>query len=139
MDTSEMRAVLDRERAHGLEAFAAAASIEDLEAAAVAILGRKSALGEVQRSLGALGEQERRDLGKLVNETRQELTDAREARRAALDEVAEAGLLAADAVDLTLPGRRAPAGSFHPLTLVEREIGAVFLPPGFRLADGPAV
>jgi hypothetical protein len=52
MDTAEMRRTLDRERASGLDAFAAAASIEDLEAAAVAILGRKSPLGEVQRSLG---------------------------------------------------------------------------------------
>jgi phenylalanyl-tRNA synthetase alpha chain len=139
MDTAEMRRTLDRERARGLNAFAAAGSIDDLEAASVAILGRRSALGEVQRSLGGLDEQERRDLGKLVNETRQELTDAREARRAALDEQAEAGLLAADAVDLSLPGRRTPAGSAHPLTLVEREIVEVFLRLGFRVAEGPEI
>jgi phenylalanyl-tRNA synthetase alpha chain len=139
MDTSEMRRILDRERARGLGAISAAASIAELEAAVVAVLGRKSALGEVQRSLGALDEQDRRELGKLVNETRQELADAREARRAQLDEVAEAGLLAADAVDLSLPGRRAHAGSYHPLTLVEHEIVEVFLRLGFRVAEGPEI
>ena len=139
MDTSEMRRILDRERARGIEAFAAAASIEELEAAAVSILGRKSALSEVQRSLGSLDEQERRDLGKLVNEARQELTDAREARRTSLEEVAEAALLAADAIDLSLPGRRSPAGTYHPLTLVEREIVEVFLGLGFRVAEGPEI
>src|SRR4029453_9751030 len=136
MDTSEMRRILDRERARGLGAISAAASIAELEAAVVAVLGRKSALGEVQRSLGALDEQDRRELGKLVNETRQELAAAREPRRAELDEVAEAGLLAADAVDLSLPGRRAHAGSYHPLTLLEPEIGGGFLRAGVRVAGG---
>ena len=134
-----MRDILDRERSRGLEAFAVASSIDELEAATVAILGRRSPLGDVQRSLGTLDEQERRDLGKLVNETRHELTDAKDTRRAALEGVAEAGLLAADALDLTLPGRSVPAGSLHPLTLVENEIVEVFLRLGFRVAQGPEI
>jgi phenylalanyl-tRNA synthetase alpha chain len=139
MDVSELRRTLDRERARGLEAFASASSLEELEAASVSILGRRSALGDVQRSLGSLAEEQRRELGKLVNETRQALTDARDARRAGLDGAAEAGLLAADVLDLSLPGRRAPAGSLHPMTLVENEIVEVFLRLGFRVAEGPEI
>jgi phenylalanyl-tRNA synthetase alpha chain len=139
MDVSELRRTLDRERARGLEAFASATSLEELEAASVSILGRRSALGDVQRSLGSLEEEQRRELGKLVNETRQVLTDARDARRAGLEGAAEAGLLAADALDLSLPGRRAPAGSLHPMTLVENEIVEVFLRLGFRVAEGPEI
>jgi phenylalanyl-tRNA synthetase alpha chain len=139
MDVSELRRTLDRERARGLEAFASAPSLEELEAASVSILGRRSALGDVQRSLGSLEEEQRRELGKLVNETRQVLTDARDARRAGLEGAAEAGLLAADALDLSLPGRRAPAGSLHPMTLVENEIVEVFLRLGFRVAEGPEI
>jgi phenylalanyl-tRNA synthetase alpha chain len=139
MDTTEMRRTLDRERARGLEAFGAASSVDELEAASVSILGRKSALGEVQRSLGSLDEEERRELGKLVNETRRELTEARDARRAALEDEAQTGLLAADAVDLSLPGRRGAAGTLHPMTLVENEIVEVFLRLGFRVAEGPEI
>jgi phenylalanyl-tRNA synthetase alpha chain len=139
MDVSELRRTLDRERARGLEAFASASSLEELEAASVSILGRRSALGDVQRSLGSLDEEQRRELGKLVNETRKVLTDARDARRAGLEGAAEAGLLAADALDLSLPGRRAPAGSLHPMTLVENEIVEVFLRLGFRVAEGPEI
>jgi phenylalanyl-tRNA synthetase alpha chain len=139
MDISELRRTLDRERARGLESFASASSLEELEAASVSILGRRSALGDVQRSLGSLEEEQRRELGRLVNETRQVLTDARDARRAALEGAAEAGLLAADALDLSLPGRRAPAGSLHPMTLVENEIVEVFLRLGFRVAEGPEI
>jgi phenylalanyl-tRNA synthetase alpha chain len=139
MDISELRRTLDRERARGLESFASASSLEELEAASVSILGRRSALGDVQRSLGSLEEEQRRELGRLVNETRQVLTDARDARRAALEGAAEAGLLAADALDLSLPGRRAPAGSLHPMTLVENQIVEVFLRLGFRVAEGPEI
>jgi phenylalanyl-tRNA synthetase alpha chain len=139
MDASEMRRTLDRERARGLEAFATAASLEELETAIVSILGRKSAIGEVQRSLGSLDEQHRRELGKLVNGTRRTLTEASEARRVTLQEQAEVGLLAADAIDLTLPGRRGAAGSLHPMTLVENEIVDVFLRLGFRVAEGPEI
>jgi phenylalanyl-tRNA synthetase alpha chain len=139
MDVSELRRTLERERTRGLEAFSSAWSLEELEAASVSILGRRSALGDVQRSLGSLDEEQRRELGKLVNETRQVLTDARDARRSALEGAAEAGLLAADALDLSLPGRRAPAGSLHPMTLVENEIVEVFLRLGFRVAEGPEI
>ncbi len=139
MDVSELRRTLERERARGLEAFASASTFEELDAASVSILGRRSALGDVQRSLGSLEEEQRRELGKLVNEIRQELTDARDARRTELEGDAEAGLLAADALDLSLPGRRAPAGSLHPMTLVENEIVEVFLRLGFRVAEGPEI
>jgi phenylalanyl-tRNA synthetase alpha chain len=139
MDASEMRSILDRERERGLDALAAAASLEELEAASVSVLGRRSALGEVQRALGSLDERERRELGKLLNETRQGLTDVRDDRRAALEGASEAELLAADALDMSLPGRRAPAGTLHPMTLVENEIVDVFLSLGFRVAEGPEI
>ena len=130
---------LEAERARGRELFASAASLEELEAANIAVLGRKSPLGEVQRALGALEEAQRRELGKAVNDARTELTDAFEARRDALSVDAESALLAADAVDMTLPGRRRPDGSLHPLTLVEDEIVGLFLRLGYRVAEGPEI
>ena len=139
MDGSEMRRTLDHERVRGIDAFASASTIDELETVSVSILGRRSALGEVQRALGSLEEDERRVLGKLVNETRRELTEARDGRRAILEAAAEQDLLAADAVDMSLPGRRAPSGSLHPMTLVEDEIVEVFLRLGFRVAEGPEI
>jgi phenylalanyl-tRNA synthetase alpha chain len=61
------------------------------------------------------------------------------ARREELLLEAEAALLRADRIDLSLPGRRARIGSLHPLTLVENEIVEVFLRLGFRVAEGPEV
>jgi len=139
MDTPEIRATLDRERARGLEAFRNASTLDELESVSVSVLGRRSPLGEAQRALGGLDEEDRRELGKLVNDTRTSLAEARDERRAALEAAAEEGLLAADAVDMTLPGRRPPPGSLHPMTLVEVEIVEAFLRLGFRVVEGPEI
>jgi phenylalanyl-tRNA synthetase alpha chain len=139
MDAAEMSRTLDEERTRGLEAFAAAGSSTDLDAAENAVLGRRAPFSAIQRGLGGLDEQARRDLGRRVNEVRRELVEALEARRASFRAEAEAALLEADRVDLSLPGRRPRTGSLHPLTIVEDEIVRVFLGMGFRVAEGPEI
>jgi phenylalanyl-tRNA synthetase alpha chain len=139
MDALEMRTVLEAERDRGIARFQGAEDLASLEAAHTAVLGRRSAFSEVQRSLGALSADERRDVGKLANEARQALTEALDLKRRSLESVAEAAMLAADTLDMSLPGRRPRPGSLHPLTIVERELVRVFTSLGFRVAEGPEV
>ncbi|MGZ8578922.1 MAG: phenylalanine--tRNA ligase subunit alpha [Actinomycetota bacterium] len=134
-----MRNTLETERARGLELADAAASLDDLESAQTSVMGRRSAFSEVQRGLGSLTEDERRALGKEVNETRQALAAAFDRARDRLAREAAGALLVADGVDLSLPGRRSPAGSLHPLTIVEDQIVDVFLRLGFRVVEGPEI
>ena len=134
-----MRTVLQAERDRGISLYRQAEDMGSLEAAQTAILGRKSAFSEIQRSLGALDPDERRDIGKIANEARETLTEAFDARRSEMDVIAETSLLAADAMDLSLPGRRPRHGSFHPLTIVERELVQVFTSLGFKVAEGPEI
>jgi phenylalanyl-tRNA synthetase alpha chain len=138
-DPQEMVRSLERERERGLRAFAGASTLDELEAAQVAILGRKAPFSEIQRALGSLGPDARRDVGRTVNETRAALQGASDARRAELEAATEETLLAADRMDLSLPGRRPRSGSLHPLTLVEDEIVEVFLRLGYRVAEGPEI
>jgi phenylalanyl-tRNA synthetase alpha chain len=139
MDAEEMSRTLEAERTRGLEAFAAAGSPQELDASESAVLGRRSPFSGVQRALGGLDDEQRRTLGRRVNEVRRELTDALEARRGSFRVDAEAALLAADRVDLSLPGRRPRTGSLHPLTIVEDEIVELFLRLGFRVVEGPEI
>lgn len=139
MDPGEARRVLEQERARGHDLIGKAGSLDELDEAKVAVLGRKAPVSEVQRSLGSLPEAARRELGKLTNEALAELREAVEARRAELQRGAHSELLEADAVDVTLPGRRPRAGSFHPLTLVEDQIVEVFTRMGYRVAEGPEI
>jgi phenylalanyl-tRNA synthetase alpha chain len=138
-NAQEMLGSLDRQRERGFLAFSQAASLAELEAAQVAVLGRKAPLSEVQRALGGLEPDERRSVGRAVNETRAVLQAELDARRAELEASAEETLLVADRVDLSLPGRRPPQGSLHPLSLAEDEIIDVFLRLGYRVAEGPEI
>jgi len=139
MDAAEMRRTLEAERTRGVELAGRAATMEELEAARTSVLGRKAPFSEVQRSLGGLPDDDRREAGKLVNQIREELESALAARRGALEAAAETGLLAADRIDLSLPGRRPRQGSLHPLTIVEDQIVDVFLRLGFRIVEGPEI
>jgi phenylalanyl-tRNA synthetase alpha chain len=139
MDPEEARRVLEQERARGRDLIGGAGSIEELDEARVAVLGRKSPVSQVQKSLGSLPEAARRELGMLTNEAISELREAVEARRRELRRGAHAELLEGDAVDVTLPGRRPRAGSFHPLTIVEDQIVEVFTRMGYRVAEGPEI
>jgi len=130
---------LDHERERGLRAFSEASTMAELDAALVAILGRKAPFSEVQRALGSLEPDQRKQLGQAVNETRSALQQAADARRAELEGVLEDALLVADRVDLSLPGRRPRAGSLHPLSLAEDAIVDIFLRLGYRVEEGPEI
>ena len=139
MDADEARSILDQEERRGLDELAAAADLSALEAAETSVLGRRSRFQEVQRSLGALAPDDRKEVGRRTNEVRDALRAAVAERRAALEAAREDVLLEADAVDVTLPGRRPRPGSFHPLTIVEHEIVDIFTRMGYRVVEGPEV
>jgi phenylalanyl-tRNA synthetase alpha chain len=139
MDRAEALRALEEERERGLAAFSGSDDLDALEAARTAVMGRKSRLGELQRSLGSMAEEDRRAVGGVANEVRDTLQAAAAERLAALRAVAEEALLAADRLDLSLPGRRPRRGSLHPITLVEHEIVDIFTSLGFRVAEGPEI
>lgn len=139
MTPEEMLRSLAAERDRGIELFERADTLEALEAAQVEIMGRRSELSSIQRSLGTLDDAERRRVGQATNEARAALQRALDARRTALERRAEDALLEGDRLDMTLPGRSPRVGSRHPLTIVERELVEVFTGLGYRVAEGPEV
>jgi phenylalanyl-tRNA synthetase alpha chain len=139
MDAEEMLRALDEERRRGAAAFGDAGSLEELEAAETDVMGRRSRFSGVQKALGSLDPDDRKRVGTAANVARDELREALGARRAMLEREVEDALLEADRLDMTLPGRRPKVGSFHPLTIVEREAVEVFTSLGFRVAEGPEI
>jgi phenylalanyl-tRNA synthetase alpha chain len=134
-----MLRTLERELERGRQTFAQASTIDELEAARVALLGRRTAIAEVQRSLGSLDADERKRVGRIVNETRATLEGLVEARRSELTRSAEDALLTDDRLDLSLPGRLPRVGSLHPFTLIQYEIVDIFTRMGYRVVEGPEV
>lgn len=89
--------------------------------------------------MGSLSAEDRPKFGQRMNEVRQALETAFAARQAELERIEQAKRLAAETIDVTLPGRRVPMGAIHPISRVIRDIEEVFLGMGFSIVDGPEV
>jgi phenylalanyl-tRNA synthetase alpha chain len=127
-----------RLRAEAAAAIQQADTVEALEAARIAYLGRKAELPNLLRGVGALPPDERGPVGKAANEARQWLEQLIENRRAAA--AAQDLDTPENAIDVTLPGSPVtPLGRLHLLTAARREIEDVFLGLGFRIAEGPEI
>src|SRR5512136_2226961 len=125
--------LLEREARNALEA---AAGEDGLLAWRAAYLGRKGQVTEAVKALGGLPPQERPAYGQRVNEVKRALEAAYEARVETLRQAAQAGLLASQRVDVTLPGRPARPGRLHPTTQTLREIYHIFAEMGFQVYRG---
>jgi phenylalanyl-tRNA synthetase alpha chain len=119
--------------------FAAAATPAELENAKARFLGKSGRVTELLKSMASLSVDEKKTRGAAINATKQQieaaLTQAREAlARAELD-----AQLKAEALDVTLPGRRRGLGGVHPVNRTLERIEAIFGSMGFDVADGPEI
>src|SRR3954464_6295172 len=135
--------MLDRiEEIHeeGLAAIDAAGSTDELEELRVRLLGRKAELPNLLRGVGELPPEQRGQVGKRANEVRKALEARLGAAREQLDAAELDARLAADRVDVTLPGDPLqPVGRLHLITQTWRELEDVFVGLGFTVMEGPEV
>ncbi len=120
-------------------AAAAAASADALEQVRVRFLGRKSRLTEILRSISTLPAEQRPVVGKLGNIVRVELERLVEEREGALAGASLQQALAAERIDVTLPGVPLPLGHQHLITRTIREVEDIFLGLGYKVAEGPEI
>jgi phenylalanyl-tRNA synthetase alpha chain len=103
-------------------------------------LGRKSGLiTAAMKEVGKLSADERRDFGKAANDLKLAVEQAIEARRAVLEEQAEAEKFERERLDITLPGLKPQFGHLHPITLIRERIEDIFVSMGYSVEDGPEV
>jgi phenylalanyl-tRNA synthetase alpha chain len=122
-----------------LAAIAAADDLEALEALRVAWLGKKGRVATLMQGMAGLDPQDRPAFGQAVNTLKGAVSAQLQARKEGLRRVAIDRRLAAEGVDVTLPGRPPRRGSLHPLTRTQREIEQIFLRMGFAIESGPEV
>ena len=119
--------------------LAAVKDLKQLEELRVRMLGKKSELTEILRGMGALPAEERPQMGQLVNEVRKELEESLDAAVKSLQNKAKEARLAAETVDVTMPGKVTEAGTLHPLNSVLNDLIDLFKSMGFDVVDGPEV
>ncbi len=131
---------IEQIRRAALVEIAAATTTQQLEDARVRFLGRKAELPNLLRGVAELPKEQRGAAGKAANEARRELESELERRHQELAAAELDARLAADRVDVTLPGDPQPAiGRLHLITRTRREIEDVFLGLGYNVAEGPEV
>jgi len=123
----------------GLSDIAAATTSRALEGVRVSLLGKQGVVTAQLKRIGTLLAEERSAFGAAVNRIRGELTDALEARAVAVKEEEQRAAIAAQRVDVSLPGRRVASGALHPITRTLRRIEKIFSRAGFDIAHGPEI
>lgn len=109
----------------------------ELKAARAAHAGEGSPLAALNASLRAVAPESKAEFGKLVGQARGRVTQALAARESAILEAETAAKLEAERVDITALASRARAGARHPLTLLQEQIGDIFVGMGWEVAEGP--
>ena len=121
------------------EMIEGAETAEKLEAARVALMGRKGEITGLMRMMGKITPEERPVLGKRANEMRRMAETLLNARMQEMKRAAVRELMATEAVDITLPGARPHIGHAHLINQIIEEIEDVFCGIGYTVEKGPQV
>ena len=122
-----------------LQAIADSSDERSLEQLRVDYLGKKGSLTDLLKGLGKLAPEERPAAGERINIAKRQVQDALEQRKKHLVETALNRQLEAEAVDVTLPGRRQSAGGSHPVSRTIDRIQGIFEAAGYAVAVGPEI
>jgi phenylalanyl-tRNA synthetase alpha chain len=122
-----------------LDAIAGSTDEKSLEALRVHYIGKKGAVTSQLKALGQLPAEERPAAGERINVVKRQIDSALADRKAALVDASLNAKLAAEAVDVTLPGRRQSTGGLHPITQTIDRIASIFAGSGYAVAEGPEI
>ena len=109
---------------------------QEIRLAQARYLGRKGRVTELMKALGKIPPADRPLVGEAANQVRGAIEAAVSERLVAIEGAALERDLGRS-VDVSLPARGTALGSLHPLTLVRREIEAIFQGLGFEIRTGP--
>lgn len=131
----ELQKILD----DALHSFAAIEDAAELENAKARYLGKEGSLTGLLKGLGKLSAEERPAAGARINQIKQQIEAALQARRDAIQRQALQAKLAAESLDVTLPGRGLGVGGLHPVTRTLERIETLFHSIGYAVAEGPEI
>ncbi|MGY0336471.1 tRNA ligase subunit PheS family protein, partial [Limosilactobacillus fermentum] len=130
---------LEELRQQGLEEIKQSDDLDRVNDVRVKLLGKKGPLTSVLRGMKDLSADERPKVGKFANEIRDELKAALEEKRAQLEKAVLDAKLAAEAIDVTLPGTPVAQGQPHVLQQIIDQLEDLFIGMGYEVAVGDEV
>ena len=134
-----MKQQLESIRAQAMAALEDASTPAALEELRVKLLGKKGELTAVLKQMGKLSAEERPVMGQLANSVRSAIEEKLEERKTEIHASVLEAKLAAEAVDVTIPGTAVAVGHQHPMNQVLQQIKDVFVGLGYQVVEGPEV
>lgn len=131
----ELQQILDQ----ALQQFSAISDEAELEQVKARYLGKEGSLTVLLKGLGKLSAEERPAAGARINQVKQGIEAALQLRRDTLQHIKLAQKLAAESLDVTLPGRGMGTGGLHPVTRTLERIEMLFHSIGYAVAEGPEI
>lgn len=123
-------------KANALNAIAQSNDLETLEQLRVQYLGKKGQLSQVLRGMGKLSPEERPQIGALANEVKEAIQSAIEETKEIQARSQLEAQLAAETLDVTMPGVVRPLGQVHPLNGMIDKMLDIFVGLGYTVAEG---
>lgn len=134
-----MKEMLQKILAEAKAQIQKADSLTQMEEIRVKMLGKKSPLTEILRSMGKLSPEERKELGLEANRVREQIESALERKLAEVKAKAQEEKFRQEKIDVTEPGKAEDLGAKHLITITIDEISRIFMSMGFSVSEGPEV
>ena len=134
-----MKQQLESIRQAAMAALENAATPADLEELRVKLLGKKGELTAVLKQMGKLSAEKRPVMGQLANNVRAAIEEKLEQRKTAVHAAVLEAKLAAESIDVTIPGDEIEIGHQHPMNQVLQQIKDIFVGLGYQVVEGPEV
>ncbi len=125
--------------AQAKEQFAQASDAAALENAKAKFLGKQGALTALLKGLAQLDPEQKKAEGARINQLKQQIEGLLNDRRAQMAQAELDKRLAAETIDVSLPGRGRAFGGIHPVIHTWQRVEAIFRSIGFDVADGPEI
>ncbi len=122
-----------------LAKIAAAESINEINDIRIYYLGKKGEITNISKGMASLSSEEKPLFGQALNQAKVAIEEAINAAITNMEAQALAAKLAADSIDVTLPGKSFAYGSKHPITRVIDEIKEIFMSMGYEVVEGPQI
>ena len=134
-----MKEQLNEIKQQAIAALGAATTPAELEELRIKYLGKKGLLTAVLKQMGSLSPEERPIMGQIANSVRSEIETTLEQSKTKIEAAVLEAKLAAEAIDVTIPGETVTLGHEHPMNKVLQEIKDTFVGMGYQIIDGPEV
>lgn len=134
---SDLQRQLQALQAAAIAAIEGCADLDSLDKLRVEYLGKKGQLPQILGSMGKLSAEERPAIGAVANDVKNAIQGRLDGQKEAFLAAQIQAQLAAETIDVTMPGVYVPLGRIHPLNSIIDRVTDIFVGMGYTVATGP--